>query len=146
MIRKQRKIRKLRGSRSVGGGCTKKRRGAGHKGGRGQAGGNKHHWTWMVINDPKHFGKYGFKRPSKTIQEFKSINLDYIDNELNKLLNNNIATKENDEIIIDVTKMGYNKVLGSGNLTNAMTIKSPKFSKKAVEKIEAIGGIAEIIE
>ena len=71
MIRKTKKIRKQRGSRSVGGGCTKKRRGAGHRGGRGQAGGNKHHWTWMVINDPKHFGKYGFKRPQKTIQQFK---------------------------------------------------------------------------
>ena len=70
MIRKTKKIRKQRGSRSVGGGCTKKRRGAGHRGGRGLAGGNKHHWTWMVINDPKHFGKYGFKRPQKTVQKF----------------------------------------------------------------------------
>ena len=66
MIRKTKKIRKQRGSRSVGGGCTKKRRGAGHRGGRGLAGGNKHLKTWMVINDPNHFGKYGFKRPQKT--------------------------------------------------------------------------------
>ena len=32
MIRSKRKINKLRGSRSNGGGCTKKRRGAGNKG------------------------------------------------------------------------------------------------------------------
>lgn len=38
MIRKTRKINKMRGSRSIGGGCTKKRRGAGHKGGKGKAG------------------------------------------------------------------------------------------------------------
>ena len=43
MIRKTKKIRKQRGSRSVGGGCTKKRRGAGHRGGRGQAGADAHH-------------------------------------------------------------------------------------------------------
>lgn len=145
MIRKTRKIRKLRGSRSVGGGCTKKRRGAGHRGGRGQAGGNKHHWTWMVINDPKHFGKYGFKRPQKTIQEFKPINLAYIDDEIDKLLANEVATKEDGQIVLDVTDLGYNKVLGRGSLSNAMLIKAPKFSKSAVSKIEEAGGVAEVI-
>ena len=145
MIRKTRKIRKLRGSRSVGGGCTKKRRGAGHRGGRGQAGGNKHHWTWMVINDPNHFGKYGFKRPQKTIQQFKPINLSYIDNEIEKLLADEIATKEDGQIVLDVTDLGYNKVLGKGNLSTSMVIKSPKFSKSAIDKIESAGGVAEII-
>ena len=43
MIRSKRKINKLRGSRSNGGGCTKKRRGAGNKGGRGNAGASKQH-------------------------------------------------------------------------------------------------------
>ena len=59
MIRKTKKIRKLRGSRSVGGGCTKKRRGAGHRGGRGNAGLNKHHKTWMAQDTFPHiFQKY----------------------------------------------------------------------------------------
>ncbi|MCD7781448.1 MAG: 50S ribosomal protein L15 [Methanosphaera sp.] len=145
MIRKTKKIRKLRGSRSVGGGCTKKRRGAGHRGGRGQAGGNKHHWTWMVINDPKHFGKYGFKRPQKTIDEYKPVNLLFIDNEIDKLLDQEIATKEDGQIVLDVTDLGYNKVLGKGNISSAMTIRSPKFSKSAITKIEEAGGVAEII-
>ena len=145
MIRKTKKIRKLRGSRSVGGGCTKKRRGAGHRGGRGQAGGNKHHWTWMVINDPKHFGKYGFKRPQKTIQKFKPVNLGYIDNEIETLLADEIATKEDGQIVLDVTELGYNKVLAKGSLSSAMTIKAPMFSKGAISKIEEAGGVAEVI-
>ncbi|OED29776.1 uL15m family ribosomal protein [Methanosphaera sp. WGK6] len=145
MIRKTRKIRKQRGSRSVGGGCTKKRRGAGHRGGRGLAGGNKHHWTWMVVNDPNHFGKYGFKRPQKTIQQFKPINLTFIDNEIEKLLDAEIAVKEEGQIVLDVTELGYNKVLGKGTLSQAMTIKAPKFSQSAIAKIEDAGGIAEII-
>ncbi|WP_455645607.1 uL15m family ribosomal protein [Methanosphaera sp.] len=145
MIRKTRKIRKQRGSRSVGGGCTKKRRGAGHRGGRGLAGGNKHHWTWMVVNDPNHFGKYGFKRPQKTIQQFKPINLTFIDNEIEKLLDAEIAVKEDGQIVLDVTELGYNKVLGKGTLSQAMTIKAPKFSQSAIAKIEDAGGIAEII-
>ena len=145
MIRKTRKIRKLRGSRSVGGGCTKKRRGAGHRGGRGQAGGNKHHWTWMVINDPNHFGKYGFKRPQKTIQKFKPINLAFIDNEIQKFLAEDRAVEEDGQIVLDVTELGYNKVLGKGNLSTSMVIKSPMFSKSAIAKIEEAGGVAEII-
>ena len=37
------------------------------------------------------------------------------------------------------------KVLGNGELTKKITVKAHKFSKSAIEKIEAIGGKAEVI-
>ena len=37
------------------------------------------------------------------------------------------------------------KVLGNGELTKKLTVKANKFSASAVEKIEAIGGKAEVI-
>lgn len=37
------------------------------------------------------------------------------------------------------------KILGDGELTVALTVKAHKFSKSAVEKIEAAGGKAEVI-
>ena len=37
------------------------------------------------------------------------------------------------------------KILGEGNLKVALTVKADKFSKTAVEKIEAAGGKAEVI-
>lgn len=37
------------------------------------------------------------------------------------------------------------KVLGDGNLEKKITVKAHKFSKSAVEKIEAAGGKAEVI-
>ena len=37
------------------------------------------------------------------------------------------------------------KVLGNGELTKKVTVKANKFSQTAVEKIEAIGGKAEVI-
>jgi large subunit ribosomal protein L15 len=37
------------------------------------------------------------------------------------------------------------KVLGNGQLTKKITVKAHKFSGSAVEKIEAIGGKAEVI-
>ena len=37
------------------------------------------------------------------------------------------------------------KVLGNGELTKKLTVKANKFSKSAIEKIESIGGKAEVI-
>ena len=132
----------MRGSRTVAGGCSKKRRGAGNRGGKGKAGGHKHHWTWMVKFDPKHFGKYGFKRPQGAAQVFNPVNVDFLDENSEKLLSQGIATEEDNKIIIDVTELGYNKVLGKGKISKALTIKAPQFSKSAITKIENAGGEA----
>ena len=121
------------------------RRGAGHRGGRGMSGGHKHMWTWIVKYDPKHYGKYGFKRPQKTITKFKPVNLGYIDEKANELLNKDLAVKENGVIVIDITQLGYNKVLGNGRLTQPLIVKSPRFSQAALNKIEDAGGEAVII-
>ena len=146
MIRKRRKITRMRGSRTVGGGCSKKRRGAGHRGGRGQAGGHKHHWSWIVKYDPKHFGKYGFKRPQKLIKRPETVNLAYLDEKIPELLESGVAVEENGMIVIDVTELGFEKVLGSGRLTRPVHVKAYEFSEGAAEKIEEAGGMAEIIE
>ena len=37
------------------------------------------------------------------------------------------------------------KILGNGELTKSLTVKAHKFSKTAQEKIEAVGGKAEVI-
>ncbi|HPJ21757.1 MAG TPA: 50S ribosomal protein L15 [Clostridia bacterium] len=46
--------------------------------------------------------------------------------------------------IIDKTLNGV-VVLGNGELTKKLTVKAAKFSKSAVEKIEAAGGKAEVV-
>lgn len=140
MIRRTRKIRKLRGSRTVGGGSSKKRRGAGHRGGRGNAGLHKSKWTWVVKYDPNHFGKYGFKRPQGSILKFNTVNIDYLDEKSEELVEQGLAQKKDKAIEIDVTDLGYNKVLGKGKVTKPLIIKSPKFSSLAIRKIEEAGG------
>ena len=130
MIRSKRKINKLRGSRSNGGGCTKKRRGAGNKGGRGNAGASKQHWTWTAKFDPDHYGKHGFKRPQKMIKK------------VNPVILSCKASKDGDSIVIDVTELGYDKVLAKGKITKSFIISAPQFSASAIEKIEEMGGEA----
>ena len=142
MIRTKRKINKQRGSRSNGGGCTKKRRGAGNKGGKGKAGMGKQHWTWTVIHDPDHFGKHGFKRPQKMIKKISAVNLIYLEEQAENLIAKGLASKEGDAIVIDVTDLGYDKVLGKGKITKTFKISTPQFSASAIEKIEEVGGEA----
>lgn len=145
MIRTKRKINKQRGSRSNGGGCTKKRRGAGNKGGKGKAGMGKQHWTWTVIHEPNYLGKHGFKRPQKMIKKVNVVNLNYLEEQADKLIEQGKASKEGDAIVIDVTELGYDKVLAKGKITKAYKISAPQFSASAIEKIEELGGEAIIL-
>lgn len=46
--------------------------------------------------------------------------------------------------IVKKAKSGV-KVLGNGELTKKLVVKASKFSKVAAEKIEAVGGKAEVI-
>ena len=154
MIRTKRKINKLRGSRSNGGGCTKKRRGAGNKGGKGKAGAGKQHWTWTVIHEPNYFGKHGFKRPQKMIKKVNSVNLSYLEEKADDLIASGKASMDGDAIVIDVTELGYDKVLANvtdlgydkvlakGKISKTFKISAPKFSASAIEKIEEVGGEA----
>ncbi len=70
----KKRIKKIRGSRTCGGGSHKKRRGAGHRGGRGNAGVHKHKYIKFLklAKEGKYeFGKQGFTRPKILSAEFQ---------------------------------------------------------------------------
>ena len=56
MATRLRKTRKFRGSRNHGWGQVGQHRASGHKGGLGQSGMLKHHFSSMLKDDPNHFG------------------------------------------------------------------------------------------
>ena len=130
--KKRKKVTKQRGSKSHGWGSKKKHRGAGSRGGRGQAGLMKHKKSWMVQNDPEHFGRSGFTVPKN--KRIRAVNLRDIE-----LIAGKMGLKE-----VDVSLFGFEKVLSSGKITKPLTVKAKKFVAKAKEKIEAAGG--KIIE
>jgi large subunit ribosomal protein L15 len=142
MARRKRKVRKFRGQRSYGTGSHKKARGGGSRGGRGLAGLHKHKWSYTIKYNPEHFGKQGFRRPVAVTEEIKAINLKELDQLTEKLIKEKIAEKENDKIKIDVSKLGYKKVLGSGQLKQPLIVEAKYFSKSAIKKIEQAGGKA----
>jgi len=143
MIRRKKKVRKLRGSHTHGWGCKKKHRGGGSKGGKGMAGTGKRKntkWTWTIKYAPDHLGKRGFHRPKAVQYIPKTINLSDIDENLQLFLDMGVAYEEEGKIIVDVTQLGVDKVLGSGKLTRPLTIKAYYVTPKAEEKIKAAGG------
>jgi large subunit ribosomal protein L15 len=121
----RKKARKLRGSKTHGWGSKKKHRGAGSRGGRGNAGLLKHKRSWMLKYDPHHFGKYGFL--PVTSRKPQAINL----YELQKIA-------KGPEV--DLGALGYEKLLGKGNIEKPITVKVRACSEKAKEKIESVGG------
>ncbi|MBU3905341.1 MAG: uL15 family ribosomal protein [Nanoarchaeota archaeon] len=132
VVKTRKKIIKLRGSRTCAGGHAKKRRGAGSRGGRGNAGLGKHKKSLMVKEMPKHYGRYGFKLPQKVnrLKEINAIKLRDID-----ILANKLGLEQ-----VDLTKFGYDKVLSGGILTKPITVKAKLFSKKAKQMIVKYGG------
>ncbi|MGC9514885.1 uL15m family ribosomal protein [Methanocrinis sp.] len=116
------KLKKFRGSRTCGGGTHKNRRGAGSRGGRGNAGGCKHHFVRDMMRG-RTMGKNGFKRPNT--EKLDVVNVDELDS----------MAFENGRI-----DLGRVKVLGRGRLSRAVTVSAAGFSAAAREKIEEAGG------
>ena len=103
-------------------------RGAGLRGGKGNAGLIKHRWMYMMKNDPNHFGRHGFKRPQSILKEDKIINV------------GELEAKFPDKKEINLTEQGYDKLLGGGQIKTKMKITVDSASEKAVEKIKEKGG------
>ncbi|PTD94297.1 50S ribosomal protein L15 [archaeon SCG-AAA382B04] len=129
---------KDRGSNTHGKGSGKESRGAGHKGGRGKTGGQKHEKY-----PQKKWGKSGFKRPQKLVEEKEIVNIGEIDQIIDYLLQREIAEEREDYIYVDVEKLEADKVLGKGKVTNKLKIEAEGFSSKAQQKIEQAGGKVE---
>ncbi|MCD6248204.1 MAG: uL15 family ribosomal protein [Hadesarchaea archaeon] len=143
VVRRRRKVQKMRGSRTMGGGSVKKRRGAGHKGGRGMAGSHKHKWTTIVRSGIEYFGKRGFKSVAKKAGIVKpTINVGELDQLLDRLIEKEEVRREDGKFVVEVDKLGVEKVLGRGRVTRAMKVVAKEFSKLAKEKIEGAGGEA----
>jgi len=137
-INKRKKFSRYRGSMTHGGGSKKKRRGAGNRGGRGMAGSGKRADSKKPsIWNQKYFGKFGFV--SKSARKINAINIGYLEENINKLPQD-IVSKENEFFSVDLEKLGFNKLLSGGKVTNKYKVKVSYASKKAIEKIKNKGG------
>lgn len=124
----KKRTRKMRGKKTFGYGSKKKHRGGGSRGGRGMAGSFDHKKLKILKENPNHFGKRGFKK--KNVKKIRVINLKNLEIEAEKL-----GKKK-----INLSELGYNKVLGTGKLTKPLEIEAEFFSENAKIKIKEVGG------
>lgn len=103
-------------------------RGAGLRGGRGNAGLLKHKHMYMTKYMPDHFGRHGFKRPASILRDEKIINI------------GDLEEKFPGEKTINLTGEGFDKLLGGGKITNKIKVTVNSASEKAVAKIKEKGG------
>src|SRR5213080_5242790 len=101
------RTRKLRGSRTHGRG-KKHGRGAGGRGGTGNAGLHKHKRKWMIKYDPDHFGRHGFTRHAQ-MHPTTAIDLEDLGRRLAEFEAAGHATRDNARINVDLTAAGIDK-------------------------------------
>lgn len=125
VVRKRKRRVKMRGSKFHGF-AKKKHRGGGSKGGRGMAGSGKRagQQKMSVLKEfkGKYFGKVGFTSIHESKEKYMNIR------------------DLSDEKEINLTKLGYSKLLGKGNISRAVKIIVREASKGAIKKIEDAKG------
>ena len=137
----RKRTEKYRGRRTHGRG-KKAGRGAGLRGGKGNAGLHKHKYMHMLKFDPYHFGRYGFKRHSPRKVNV-TINVGDLQRELPKMVEYGLAKKGEKGMVLDLTGSKYNKLLGGGSIKTPLTIRVAEATPMARQKVEAAGGKVE---
>jgi len=102
------------------------------RGGTGRAGEFKHKWTRVLRSGGQLYGKYGFNPPTR--KELSVINV----GELESLAAKIGATGE--KVELDLSKLGYQKLLGEGRVKRALVVKVARWSEQAAKKIAGAGG------
>ena len=135
--RKRKRVGRGRGS-GYGGTC-----GRGHKGQKSRSGGSIPAWFEggqmpLVRRIPKRGPRrLGHKRIVYDVVNIKTLNLFDEEIEVNPELLRQVG--------IIKKKNAHIKILGDGELDKQLKVRAHKFSKSAIEKIEAKGGTAEVI-
>lgn len=135
---KRRKSSRMHGRRmgTHGGGARKKRKGSGHRGGKGMAGSGKradHKKTLITAKfGHNYFGKQGVTSRGTKRDKRKRINLGKIETGLEKY-----GKKTGKGYEIDLKDF---KILGTGEVKNKLIIKAKEASESAIKKVANAGG------
>jgi large subunit ribosomal protein L15 len=137
---KDRKVRKQRGSRTHGYGQIGQHRCRGGRGGTGKAGLDKHKWTYVLKHDPDYWIKRGFVSTRTLGSKVNIINVGKLDDLADRLESEKKLEKKEKKIFLDLESLGFDKLLGTGEVSKAMVVKVASYSEAASRKLEEAGG------
>ncbi|MHC1611354.1 MAG: uL15m family ribosomal protein [Candidatus Methanospirareceae archaeon] len=139
----KKRIKRIRGTRTCGGGSAKKRRGKGSKGGSGRAGAYAHHFVRSLKRGIRK-GDNKSQLPAYDRREDKAMNVDDLEEMVEELIERGKAEERGDGIYLDANELGIEKILGKGRVRKKLKLKAKKITKRAREKIERAGGSVEV--
>jgi large subunit ribosomal protein L15 len=137
---KDRKVRKQRGSRTHGWGQIGQHRAGGGRGGHGKAGLDKHKWTYVIKHDPTYWLKKGFVSTRTLGKKVNIINVGKLDDLADKQESEKKLEKKDKKIFLDLESLGFDKLLGNGEITKPVLVKVASYSEAASKKLEEAGG------
>jgi large subunit ribosomal protein L15 len=140
MATRLRKSRRQRGTRFCGWGQIGQHRASGSRGGVGNAGKHKHFYIRTLKEEPEHFGHEQFHALRKS-DITRWVNL----KDLNQLMKYSKAT-EDGKVLLDLSELGYEKLLGAGRVDAVVSVKVKKASKSAKDKIAEAGGEVLVLD
>lgn len=141
MATRFRKSRRYRGSRYCGWGQIGQHRQSGSRGGVGNAGKHKHLWIRTVIEEPDHFGHDSVKSHNRNVVS-RWINV----RDLDSLIQEDESNRDSKGLyILDLNSLGYDKLLGGGQVNGKFEVRINRISDKAREKVEQSGGEVVVI-
>ncbi|NAS88351.1 50S ribosomal protein L15 [ANME-1 cluster archaeon AG-394-G21] len=138
----KKRVKRIRGTRTCGGGSHKKRRGSGSRGGVGNAGAHSHHVVRslkMGIVKGMHISNQHNRHDEGTL------NIGILEEMLEELIREGKAEEKADGIYLDVTELGIEKILGKGKVTKKLMLTANAVTETAKGKIESAGGTVSII-
>jgi large subunit ribosomal protein L15 len=142
---KKKKTRSYRGSTYHGWGRgAAHHKGAGNRGGKGRSGSGKKADQKKPSYWHEETGKRGFA--SKNRMKLKAINIEGLLRMLDSMVAEGSASKKDSGYQLELTKTGYDKLLGGGKVDKKLFITTDFASASAVEKIKAAGGLVTVLK
>jgi len=139
MTRKLKKTSKLRGSRTFGYGRQGQHRKTSQKGER-KAGRHKGGWSYVLRYLPDYWGKKGFRSVQSLHSKVNAINVGNLGSLVTRLEAQSQLEHQDGKILLDLDKLGFTKLLGTGRISESVLVKVSTHSSSAARKIEEAGG------
>src|SRR5215813_10871702 len=140
MATRFRKSRRQRGTRYCGWGQIGQHRQSGSRGGVGNAGKHKHLWIRTIIEEPDRFGHGSLNSHNRNVVN-NWINV----RDLYRLIQNESKKNSKGMYILDLDSLGYDKLLGGGQISGKYEVHVDRISENAREKVEKAGGEVLVI-
>jgi large subunit ribosomal protein L15 len=116
------------------------------RGGFGDSGRYRHKKSRLIRNKEfvhmHYVGKKGFTSVQQMQAQGKVLNIRQLSVMLDKLVSEKKAQMEDQKVSVDLSQLGFKKLLGSGSISRAVRVKIDQCSKSALAKLKEAGGEA----